>query len=170
MLEGHPEIRRADVLVNSASVFPRATLASVTPGAWREIFDVNALAPLLIARALAADAAQARRPLCIVNISDLYARRPDVVHAAYCASKAALESITRALAVEFAPHVRANAVAPGAVLFPEEADEERRARIVTRVPLRRAGAPEDVANACVFLAEADYVNASLLPVDGGASL
>ena len=108
----------------------------------------------------------------IVNISDLYADRALHQHAPYTMSKAALEQMTRALAVELAPRVRVNAVAPGAVLWPEQgkSDAERQT-ILQRVPLARTGSAEDIADAVGWLlGSAGYVTGQIIRIDGGRSV
>jgi pteridine reductase len=91
-------------------------------------------------------------------------------YAAYCASKAALVRITECLALELAPRVRVNAVAPGTVLWPESYPASLRSELAARIPLRRAGRPEDVAEAVRYLADAAFVTGAVLPVDGGRRL
>ena len=90
--------------------------------------------------------------------------------AAYCASKAALVRLTECLALELAPRVRVNAVAPGTVLWPRAYGAARRRQLAARIPLGRAGTPLDVAEAVRFLAEAPFVTGAVLPVDGGRRL
>lgn len=160
---------RLDLLVNGAAGFDERSLAATDAAAWDAQLDLNARAPLLLTRALA--------PLLrrcggsVVNVADvgggLVAWRG---FAAYCASKAALVRLTECLALELAPRVRVNAVAPGTVLWPEAYPAARRRRLAARIPLGRAGTPEDVAAAVRFLAEAPYVTGVVLPVDGGRRL
>jgi pteridine reductase len=108
----------------------------------------------------------------VVNLVDIYARRPLPGHAVYSMAKAALEMMTLALARDLAPAVRVNAVAPGAILWPEEGDAEGdRSEILARVALGRRGAPEDIAGAVAYLGlDAPYVTGQVLAVDGGRSL
>ena len=133
------------------------------------MMDLNARAPLLLSRALAP--LLRRSGGSIVQIADvgggLVAWNG---YAAYAASKAALVRITESLALELAPRVRVNAVAPGTVLWPESYGAARRRTLARRIPLRRAGRPEDVAEAVRFLALAPYVTGVILPVDGGRRL
>jgi pteridine reductase len=159
-------LAKASVLVNSASVFPRTPLGSVTAAQWREVLSVNVLAPFFLARTVGASLKAAGREGAILNVTDASVLRPYRDHAPYFASKAALANLTKALAWELAP-VRVNSVAPGAVLFPDGMGEAERKAIADGVPLRRAGSPEDVAAACVWLAASDYVNGATLAVDGG---
>ena len=159
---------RLDALVNNASAFHPTPLGTVTPAQWDALFAVNARAPFFLAQAAAPHLRAARGG--IVNLADLYAQRPLFAHAPYSATKAALVSLTRALALELAPDVRVNAVAPGAILWPEQGQaEEARQAILAATALGRAGAAEDIAAAVAWLLSADagYVTGQVLHVDGG---
>ncbi len=159
---------RLDALVNNASVFEPMPLADVDAAAWQRTLDVNLRAPFLLAQAAApALAAQAG---AIVNLTDIYAERPKAGYAAYCVSKAGLAGLTRVLAREFAPAVRVNAVAPGAILWPEGAPYIERQALIDRTPLARCGEPADIAEAVAYLLGARFVTGQILAVDGGRSL
>jgi pteridine reductase len=106
----------------------------------------------------------------IVNIVDVAAWQPWPYWLAYSTSKAALLHLTRCLALELAPAVRVNAVAPGTAAFPDDWTPEQRARQSARIPLGRAGEPADVARAVRYLLSEDYLTGVCLPVDGGAGL
>lgn len=160
---------RLDALVNNASAFYPSALGTITAQQWNELFAANARAPLFLAQAAATHLKQARG--AIVNIVDIYAQRPLPQYAVYCMSKAALAMATLALAQELGPEVRVNGVAPGAVLWPENKDEADRELILARTPLQRAGTPEDVAGAVLWLLrDAGYVTGEIVRVDGGRSL
>ncbi len=103
----------------------------------------------------------------IVNVLDIAAWQAWPNYAHHGAAKAALAWLTRTLAVALAPHVRSVGVAPGIVEWPDELDEAARARLVAKVPLGRPGSAEDIARAVAYLAEAPYVNGTVLVVDGG---
>ncbi|KAF1685189.1 pteridine reductase [Pseudoxanthomonas broegbernensis] len=159
---------RLDALVNNASLFHPTPVGSAVPAQWEALFAVNARAPFFLAQAAAPHLRAARG--AIVNLADLYAQRPLHDHALYSATKAALVSLTRALAQELAPQVRVNAVAPGAILWPEQAQAHAaRQSILAATALGRIGAPEDIAAAVHWLlsAEAGYVTGQVLHVDGG---
>jgi len=159
---------RLDVLVNSASSFEPARLLDVDARAWDEVMAVNARAPHLTVRAAADLLREARG--AVVNIVDLSAFQPWTGFPHHAVSKAALAHLTRIQARALAPHVRVNAVAPGAVLRPEGWSPERWEAVAERAPLQRAGTPDDVAAAVRYLAEAPFVTGQVLAVDGGRSL
>jgi pteridine reductase len=161
---------RLDALVNNASSFFPTPFGAITTRHWDELFGPNALAPLLLAQSAATHLKRSRGS--IVNVTDIYAERPLRHYAAYCMSKAALAMATRALAQELGPEVRVNAVAPGAILWPEDADGAvDRSQILAHIPLGRIGSPEDVAGAVLWLLrDAGYVTGATLRVDGGRSL
>lgn len=161
--------RRLDLLVCSAAVFERRPLARTDAALFDEQMALNARAPLLLARALAPLLARARGS--IVNVLDVGgALVPWPGYSAYGASKAALRALTEALALELAPRVRVNAVAPGTVLWPAGYGAAARRRIARRIPLGRTGTPGDVAAAVRYLADAPFVTGAVLPVDGGRHL
>jgi pteridine reductase len=161
--------RRLDLLVNGAAAFDALTLAETDAAAFDAQLDLNARAPLLLARALAPLLRRSRG--AIVNVADVGGGLvPWKGYAAYAASKAALVRITECLALELAPAVRVNAVAPGTVLWPESYPPARRRALAARIPLGRAGTPGDVAAAVRYLAEAPFVTGAVLPVDGGRHL
>ncbi|HEY6545860.1 MAG TPA: pteridine reductase [Dokdonella sp.] len=161
---------RLDALVNNASAFQPTPIGTITPAQWDDLFAANARAPLFLAQAAAPHLAA--RGGAIVNLVDIHADRPLREHAVYCMAKAALAMATRSLALELAPDVRVNGVAPGAVLWPEAGkDEAERAHLVARTPLARIGTPADVAGAVLWLLrDAPYVTGEILRVDGGRAI
>lgn len=161
---------RLDAVVNNAAVFSPSPLGEIELPTLDAIFAVNTFAPLLISQA-AAPHLQTRGG-SIVNIGDIYAHRPLASHAAYCASKAALLSLTRSLAAALAPRVRVNAVAPGAILWPEKgSDTGTRQRIVDDTLLARLGEPREIVRAVRFLVQdATFVTGQVIDVDGGRGL
>jgi pteridine reductase len=160
---------RLDLLVCSAADFEARPLAATDADAFDAQMNLNARAPLLLARAFAP--LLRRSEGSIVNVADvgggLVAWKGC---AAYAASKAALVRITECLALELAPRVRVNAVAPGTVLWPESYPATQRKELARRIPLRRAGTPSDVAAAVRYLAGAPFVTGVVLPIDGGRHL
>lgn len=163
------EFDRLDLLVNNAGVFGAAPLEETDAAFFDSQMTVNARAPLLLTRALAPLLARARGS--VVNVADigggLVAWRG---FSAYAASKAALVRITQCLALELAPKVRVNAVAPGTVLWPEGFPAATRRELTHRIPLQRIGTPGDVAKGVLYLADAPYVTGAVLPIDGGRHL
>lgn len=160
---------RLDGLVNNASAFYPTPLAAVTETQWDDLLASNLKAPFFLAQAAAEHLRQ--RQGSIVNIVDIYAERPMRGYPVYSIAKAGLAALTRALAVELAPEVRVNGIAPGAILWPEHKDEAAQAELLARVPLGRPGAPSDIARAVRFLMEdAPYMTGQILAVDGGRSV
>lgn len=161
---------RLDVLVNNASSFYETPLGAIGETEWDDLVGVNLKAPLFLAKAAASQLAKNRG--CIVNITDIHAERPMDKHTVYSVAKAGLAMLTRALALDLGPSVRVNAVAPGAILWPERGmDERERRNIIARTPLDRIGAPREVALAVLFLARsALYTTGEILAVDGGRRL
>jgi pteridine reductase len=161
---------RMDALVNNASAFYATPVGTVTPAQWNELFASNAQAPFFLAQSAAPHLRNSHG--CIVNIVDIYAERPLPGHSVYCMAKAALQMMTLALARELGPEVRVNAIAPGAVLWPQAGKEYAdRKELIARTPLARAGSPEDVATAVLFLLrDAKFTTAQIIKVDGGRSL
>lgn len=161
---------RLDTLVNNASTFYPSAIGSVTESVWEDLMGTNLKAPLFLSQGAAPHLAACRGN--IVNISDIHGIRPLKQHAVYCAAKAGLIMLTRSLACDLGPEVRVNAVAPGAILWPERGlDQLSRQRILSRTALRRQGRPEDVANAVLFLVrDAAYTTGDVIFVDGGQLL
>ena len=153
-----------DVLVNSAAVMIRTPLEDVTEAQWDEIFALNLRAPFFSARAAAARMTEGG---VIVNIADLAAFEAWTGYIPHGTSKAGLVYVTRALAKRLAPRVRVNAVAPGAVLLPDEWSAADADRLARTTPLERLGSPDDVTRAVLYLIDAEYVTGETLIVDGG---
>lgn len=159
---------RLDVVVNSAANMIEGGVESVTPEVWDEVMGLNLRAPFFITQG-AIPALRAAKGK-VVNIADLAGLEPWPKYVAHCTSKAALIMLTKGLARSLAPDITVNAVAPGAVLLPDDWDEAARRHFAETTPLRRLGSAEDVANAVVYLLEADYVTGEVLVVDGGRLL
>lgn len=160
---------RLDLLVNNASVYEPTPLPTLATDDFDRIMHTNLRAPLFLAAKAAPMLRQAAGS--IVNLTDIYAERPTEDHAIYLAAKAGLAAATRSLALDLAPEIRVNAIAPGAMLWPEEgANDARRQKILARIPLARSGSAEDIAQAVCYLAAAPYVTGHTLTVDGGRSL
>lgn len=161
---------RLDALVNNASAFYPTPVGSATSAQWNELFASNAQAPFFLAQAATPSLRVAGG--AIVNLVDIYAERPLADHPIYCMAKAALMAMTRSLALDLGPEVRVNAVAPGAVMWPSDgkAYDDKQA-MLERTPLKRAGSPEDVASAVLWLLrDAPFVTGQVIRVDGGRTL
>jgi pteridine reductase len=161
---------RLDLLVNNASTFFPVEIGAMEASHWEELIGSNLRAPLFISQQAAPELA--KNEGSIVNIVDIHAERPLKGYPLYSIAKAGLAAMTRALALELAPRVRANGVAPGAIAWPDDGqfEDAERARILATTPLGRTGTPEDVARAVHFLACAPYVTGQVLAVDGGRSI
>ena len=161
---------RLDILVNNASAFYPTRLGEIEASHWEELIGSNLRAPLFLSQAAAPALSLAGG--AIVNLVDIHAERPLKDYVVYSVAKAGLAALTRSLALELAPAVRVNGVAPGAIAWPEDgqfAGDERR-RIVATTPLGRTGTAEEVAQAVHFLATATFVTGQVLAVDGGRSV
>ena len=161
---------RLDGLVNNASSFFPTPLGSIDRAAWDELIGSNLMGPLFLSQAVA-PALRASRG-AIVNIVDIHAERPLRRYALYCAAKAGLAGLTRALAMELAPEVRVNGVAPGPIDWPE--DEQfspaQRDAIIDHTLLKRIGNASDIARPTTFLLfDAPFVTGQIIAVDGGRS-
>jgi pteridine reductase len=156
---------RLDVVVNSAGVMARRALDEITPEDWDGALAVNLSAAFYIAQAAAPELRRVRGK--IVNLADVAAFEVWPSYLPLNVSKAALVMLTHGLARVLAPEVTVNAVAPGAVLPPEDWPAEARAHLAATTPLGRLGSPDDVVRAVLFLLEQDYVTGAVLPVDGG---
>ncbi|MHB1528041.1 MAG: pteridine reductase [Acidiferrobacteraceae bacterium] len=161
---------RLDALVNNASAFYPTPLGQVTENEWEDLMASNLKAPFFLAQAASAEL-RARKG-CIVNLVDIHAERPLKNYPVYSIAKAGLAMMTWSMARELAPEVRVNGVAPGTILWPERAvDEVIKGEILARVPQKREGSPEDLAQAVrFFLRDAPYVSGQILAVDGGRSV
>ncbi len=162
---------RLDALINNASSFYPTPLGTITEQSWLDLIGSNLKAPLFLSQALA--------PLlrlssgCILNISDINARRPMPEHTVYCVAKAGNEMLTKSLALELAPRVRVNGIAPGAILWPEDGDqtEQPNPARLAKIPLATLGGADAVARMALFIVrQGDYLTGEIIKVDGGASL
>jgi len=160
---------RLDALVNNASSFFATPVGAIDESAWDDLIGSNLKGPLFLSQAAAPHLAAAHG--AIVNITDVHAERPLRGYPLYCAAKAGLLGLTRALALELGPQVRVNAVAPGAIEWPENAtdfppDEQR--AIIEHTLLKRIGSPGDIARTVKFLVfDAPYITGQVINVDGG---
>lgn len=164
---------RLDVLINNAASFHDTPLPDLTPTLWHSTLNSNLTAPVFLA--LEAFPHLKKTQGCIINMADIRATQPLKNYTAYCISKAGLVMATKSLAIEWAPYIRVNAIAPGVVLWsdesPREADQAFQQKIMNRTPMKRTGTPEDIVKAAIFLIkDAPYMTGQVLTVDGGRSL
>ncbi len=161
---------RLDLLVNNASTFYPTPVGGITESDWDDLVGSNLKAPLFLSQAAAAHLRLNDGQ--IINLVDIYARRPLAEHTVYCVAKAGLAMLTLSLARELGPAVRVNGIAPGAIIWPEQGlDEKSKREMLAQIALERVGAPEDIARCALYLArDAGYVTGQIIAVDGGRSL
>jgi pteridine reductase len=161
--------RELDILVNSAGIFERIPAEELSLDKWRKMFRINVESALSLS--ILAHERMQKNGGAIVNITDIAADRPFRGYAHYSASKAALVSLTKSLALEWAPKIRVNGVSPGAVLPPDKSTAEELEALAANVPMKKLGDPRDVAQAVAFLcAGPSYLTGQILAVDGGRSI
>lgn len=161
---------RIDGLVNNASTFFPTPVGAIDRRAWDDLIGSNLMGPLFLSQALAP--ALKASAGAIVNIVDIHAERPLQRYPVYSTAKAGLAGLTRALAIELAPEVRVNGVAPGPVDWPEDAQfsPAERQQIIDHTLLKRVGSAQDIARTVRFLLfDAPYITGQILAVDGGRS-
>lgn len=162
---------RLDALINNASSFFATPLSTIDEAAWSDLIGSNLKAPLFLCQAAAPHLKASRG--AIINITDIHAERPLAGYLLYCTAKAGLLGLTRALAIELAPEIRVNAVAPGPILWPEaevssDFDAAAREQIVAHTLLKHEGSPHDIARTVRFLLDdAPYITGQVINVDGG---
>lgn len=168
--------RQVDVLVNNASGFYQTAFGEVSAEQWDDLQGSNLRGHFFLSQALAEELRS--RGGAIVNIGDIWADRARRGYPVYTIAKAGLGAMTRSLALELAPSVRVNSVAPGSILWPEQlADDtdpeiaEAREQILRSIPMRKPGDPDQIAELCWFLAvEASYMTGQTVRMDGGRFL
>jgi pteridine reductase len=157
---------RADVLINNASSFYPTRLGDFTERAWQDLFNTNAKAPLFLSQALAPYLK--RQTGCILNIADIYATTPKREHTIYCMAKAANVMMTKSLAIELAPEIRVNGIAPGAALWPAVKTLTNQAKSLSEIPLGRLGGTDAIVETALFLiTKGRYITGQIIAVDGG---
>jgi NAD(P)-dependent dehydrogenase (short-subunit alcohol dehydrogenase family) len=165
---------RLDVLINNAGlsrVIPHADLDAATPAIWRELHEVNVIAPWQLITEAAPILRQSNSSPCVVNIASHAGVRPKGASIPYAVSKAGLIHMTKLLAVALAPAIRVNAIAPGLVDTPMTANWEDAQRLWReRSPMRRAALPEDIAEVAIMLVNSKYLTGEIILADGGLNL
>lgn len=158
------EFGQLDVLINSAAIMKRHAFGNISVDDWDETINLNLRSPFFVAQAAAGAMTDGG---AIVNISDLAAFETWPSYIPHSISKAGVVKMTEGLAKVLAPSIRVNAIAPGAVLLPDDWGATTGERIVDTTPLRRLGDPQDVVDAMLYLLKANYVTGETIIVDGG---
>ncbi len=158
-----------DVLINNASSFYPTPVGSITAKHWEDLMGSNCRAPLFLSQACCRTLKLTKG--LIINMLDIYASAPLQDHSLYCAAKAASQMLVKSLALELAPEIRVNGIAPGAILWPEnDADSDSQQAMLQKIPLKRCGDPESIAKAVLFIIDNDYLSGEVIRVDGGRLL
>lgn len=160
---------RIDVLINNASIWLKSPFLEISESDWDAAIEVNLKGPFLCSQAVAPYLLKQGRGV-ILNITDLSAFQVWPGYAHHAASKAGLVALTKVMAAELAPAVRVNAIAPGTVLLPPNASEEKVRWAVENSLLKRIGSPTDVAETALFLIQNEFTTGAVYFVDGGRSL
>ncbi len=163
------EFGKVDILINSASVFENKSLMASSEDDWDSHLDINLKAPYFLCQQFAKSIKPEQRGH-IVNLVDWRARRAGIGHLPYRISKAGLVTLTECLALELAPEIQVNAIAPGAILPPPDQDASYLEKRAEQIPLQRAGSPHDVCQALLYLLQSDFVTGEVLTVTGGEQL
>lgn len=169
VFEAAAELGEVTTLINSAAVFQDRALPWVDLYHCNVHLSVNLLAPIFLAQQFIRQLGEGQRGH-IVNILDWRAQRPGSSHLVYTATKAALSSVTKSLALQLAPLVQVNGIAPGAILPPEDRRNWHEQRAISSIPLRRTGTPQELVNAINFLLDANFITGEILNVSGGEEL
>lgn len=160
---------RIDVLVNNASSFYPTLVEDVTEQVWNDLFGSNLKAPFFLIQSLKEELSKNNG--VIVNMVDIHAERPLDGYSVYCVAKAGLVMLTKSLSRELAPNIRVNGVAPGAILWHEnDLSDDDKQQVMNEIALNRLGSPTNIAEAILYLVQADYVTGHILTVDGGRSV
>ncbi|MHB8059997.1 MAG: SDR family oxidoreductase [Gaiellaceae bacterium] len=157
---------KIEILVNNAAIFPTDTLETVEIEGLKRNLEINAWAPLVLTRAFAAQTERGH----VVNLLDSRVSGFDRTHLSYILSKQVLATLTRISALELAPGIAVNGVAPGLILPPPGEGEEYVERLAPSLPLQRRGTPEGVAAAVIYLVTSEFVTGETIYVDGGRHL
>jgi pteridine reductase len=169
--------QRIDLLVNNASSFYPTPIGEASEDDWNNLMNSNLRAPFFLAQALAKNLGEQHG--CIINIADIYADKPLKKHSIYSIAKAGNLMLTKTLAQELAPLVRVNGIAPGAILWPDDAhkkpedrlSDDNKEKMLAKIPLQQRGQAQDIARTILFLAQqAPYITGQVITVDGGRSI
>jgi NAD(P)-dependent dehydrogenase (short-subunit alcohol dehydrogenase family) len=166
------EFGKIDTLINNAGIYPRATILEMTEEQWDEVMDTNLRSVFLCTQAAARQMIIGNQGGNVINISSIEAINPALEHSHYVASKAGVMMFTKTAALELGQYnIRVNAIAPALINSPQLPTgwPEGLARFLKKVPLGRVGEPEDIGDACLFLASdaARWITGEQINVDGG---
>ena len=157
-----------EILINSAAIFEAGGVVETSEELYDRHLGINLKAPFFLAQEFVKHLPNTQGQ--IINITDWRGFRPPGTHTAYTIAKAGFIALTKSLALELAPNVRVNAIAPGAILPPSDADEHYFERLTTRVPLKRTGQPEDITNAVLYLLRSEFITGEVIAITGGEHL
>tara|TARA_B100001175_G_scaffold39128_1_gene28466 strand:- start:157 stop:882 length:726 start_codon:yes stop_codon:yes gene_type:complete len=159
-----------DALINNASTFYPTPIGTLSEENWNALMGSNLKAPLFLIQSFHKELEKNKG--FIINVTDINVDRALVNHSIYLAAKSGLQTLTKSLAKELAPNIRVNAIAPGAILEPPNAEwtSEQKNNIINEVPMKRMGTEKDIVDAAIYLSEAEYVTGQILNIDGGKSL
>jgi NAD(P)-dependent dehydrogenase (short-subunit alcohol dehydrogenase family) len=169
VFEAAAELGEVTTLINSAAVFQNRALPWVDLYHCNVHLSVNLLAPIFLAQQFIRQLGEGQRGH-IINILDWRAQRPGPDHLVYTATKAALSSVTKSLALQLAPLIQVNGLAPGAILPPEDRTNWHEQRAITSIPLKRTGSPKELVDAINFLLDSNFITGEILNVTGGEEL
>jgi len=160
-----------DILINNASSFYPTPIDNINQNDWDDLIGSNLKAPLFLSQACYPYLRKTTG--VIINMLDIYASLPLKNHSLYCCAKAGNQMLVKSLALEMAPEVRVNGIAPGAILWPETnnaVQPDYQKTILEKIPLRRIGSPDSIAQTVMFLLRSDYITGEVIRVDGGRLL
>ncbi len=169
VFEAAEELGEVTTLINSAAVFQNRALPWIDLYHCNVHLSVNLLAPIFLSQQFIRQLGEGQRGH-IINILDWRAQRPGADHLIYTSTKAALSSVTKSLALQLAPLIQVNGLAPGAILPPEDRTNWHEQRAITSIPLKRTGSPKELVDAINFLLDSDFITGEILNVSGGEEL
>lgn len=155
-----------DFLINSASIFKNNTIENVDYDSLAQHIQINAWTPFILSREFAKKVKSGK----IINLLDTRIQSYDFNHVAYILSKNMLATLTRMTALEFAPRITVNGIAPGLILPPPGQEQSYLDKLIDTVPLKKHGDPQDIAAAVVYLLQSEFITGQIINVDGGRHL
>ncbi len=158
-----------DLLINNASVFYQTPWESASIEEWQKMLTINSQTPFFLSQALLPALKKSQGQ--VINLIDIHVERTLEDHPIYCASKAALKSLTLSLAKDLKGQVRCNGISPGAILWPEqEGNQSLQSEIIQKIPQGHLGDVKNISDTVLFLVENPYINGQIINVDGGRTL